>query len=194
MKFGDLRNWFRGEDAVVVGCGPSSGGGGPRWTFGCNRAANDWSTDFGICVEPARDPAWKSLKKTATPFVFTHQPVVRGRGPHPRMVQVPGTDVTKWFEPFEGDRLWLGQSPFYGAAVAAYLGFETVGLIGVDLTEDRYPDAARPSKAYCRLRDLLEQQGTRLVNLSPASRLEGIEKADWDVIRSKWGSGEPVRN
>ena len=82
-------------------------------------------------------------------------------------------------------RVRLGQSPFFAAAVAIHLGFETIGLIGVDLTEDRYPDVSRENESWRRLAELAGRLGSRLVNLSPTSRLETVTKGDWTDVRKR---------
>ena len=208
MRFEEWKGWFHGCDAVVGGCGPSARrlletqdiarptfthGGAcvvDRWSLVCNRmAAEIYDPDFAVCLEPPRDKCWQVVKDTTAPVVFSH--ILRGkRGnqPHPRICQIPGQNVYEWFdqETPDGEKpLHLGQSAFYAAAIAGYLGFETIGLIGVDLTADRWVDATPPSRAWCRLRDSLAEAGHRLVNLSPDSRLEGIEKAPWSEVRCK---------
>ena len=208
MNLEDLRGWMAGQDCVVVGCGPSTADkssiaeGYPledavttrmmmryehRWTIGCNRSVPICSPDFAVCVEPARDKAIWHVIAEASPFViFSH--IER---PHPRAVQINSKDVRTWVGPEawrEGvEPLRLGQSAFYAAAVAMLMGFETIGLIGVDLTDDRYAesDAKRANDAYARLAGVAGGMGSRLVNLSTSSRLTSIPSAGWEDIRTK---------
>jgi hypothetical protein len=191
LTMDSLRGWMSGEDCVVMGCGPSLQETPldllqSRWTIGCNRSVLYHRPDFALCVEPPRDKeVWEAIRQASPILVFSHleQP---GR-PHPRMVYINGKDVRKWWDPkhAQGDRLSVGQSPFMAAAAAAWLGFVRVGLIGVDLTKDRYGDTSVCGRMWGTLRTFLEGHGTTLVNLSPASRLETVPKADWAAIQCR---------
>jgi hypothetical protein len=173
------------------------------WTIACNRAVTFSSPDFAVCIEPFANPVWPIMRKANPLLVFSHIcKDRRGNQPFPRIVQMPGKDPGEWiFDPATDDEwTWrlkdqptgtaykpftLGQSPFYAAALAILMGFETIGLIGVDLTEDRYPDVRGPNRVYGRLAKIAEALGSRLVNLSPDSRLESIPQGTWQEIRTK---------
>jgi len=193
----DLRGWMKGEDCVVVGCGPSAHDDAlwdltyayqTRWLIACNRAVTWCDPDFAVCVEPRRDKAmWKIINDSSPLIVFSHIDK-----PHPRAVLIGSKDVQEWVHPsgplpeaFSDTPLRLGQSPFYAAAVAILLGFETIGLIGVDMTKDRYPNVKGHNAAYARLAAIGEAMGSRLINLSTASRLESIPQGTWDEVRTK---------
>lgn len=236
MELADLRGWMRGEDCVVVGCGPSAmppvppqypraplGNYRALWTVVCNRSVIFAQPDFAVCVEPSRNKptrditAWKAVIASSPLVIFSH--IAR---PHPRCVLIGSKDVLEWMAPdgvdystdtamhhFDpGDdpdpvlcakcgehrnwhepheRLRLAQSPFYAAAVAAFLGFETIGIIGVDMTPDRYDDGEveRANKAWGRLNSVVAGMGSRLVNLSPESRLVAVEQGKWEEVRGK---------
>ena len=70
-------------------------------------------------------------------------------------------------------------------AVAILLGFETIGLIGVDLTEDRYPNVDRPNHEWGRLAGIAEAMGSRIINLNPDSRLTSVASGGWGEIATK---------
>lgn len=202
MKLEDFRGWFAGEDCIVVGCGPSVYSFGRltydrHWTIGCNKSVRMCSPDFVVCVEPAykgRD-SWEAVVEVSPAFVFTHVESMRdGRKPHPRVIPLDpnsngGRDVIPWVSGKKnesGDLLRLSQSPFFGAALAAVLGFETVGLIGVDLTVDRYPCVKREERQWGRLAEFLyDQTGAKLVNLSEESRLTSVPRGGLHDIRPK---------
>lgn len=214
MNLDSLRNWMSGEDCVVVGCGPSARSNGDvsstphaakiwedgpcdtrqfrwfqekadsYWTIGCNRSVIYCSPNFAVCIEPSRDKScWNVVAETSPFIVFTH--IER---PHPRAVLIPSKDVRTWFsggiEP-EGDRLRLSQSPFFATAAAVLLGFETIGLIGIDLTEDRWPDVRVENEAYGRLAELASGLGSRIINLNPDSRLTALPMGTWEEIGPK---------
>jgi hypothetical protein len=97
--------------------------------------------------------------------------------------QVGGTDV------WGGDGLHYTQnSPYVAVCLAAYMGAVRIGLTGVDLTDHhffaptgRHPLAGRLKELdaqYGRLAAALAQRGVELVNLSAASRLSSLPKAD----------------
>lgn len=203
MNLDSLRGWMKGEDCVVVGCGPSAEPHrweGPtstprwqdHWTIGCNRAVTFCSPDFAVCVEPRRDhEVWNIMREVSPLIVFSHIDK-----PHPRAVLIGSKDVRAWLgydrspcdgsiaEPI-GPPLRLGQSPFYAAAVAILLGFETIGLIGVDLTEDRWPNPHKENEAWGRLAEVAKALGSRIVNLNPESRLETVPAGQWEEVRCK---------
>ena len=151
---------------------------------------------------------WAIIREANPLIVFSHiREDRRGKRPAKRIVQFGSKDVLEWLDPqplsevvttVEGvgasvsirprkprEPLTLGQSPFFAAAVAAHLGFETIGLIGVDLTEDRWPDVTRENEAWGRLATVVSGMGSRIVNLSPESRLEVVPKGPWEEVRRK---------
>lgn len=202
VRLEDLRGWMKGEDCVVVGCGPSAGADplmlercDAHWTISSNRSVTFCAADFAVCVEPYRDKEmWKIIADANPLFVFTHLVTKQdGTKPHPRAVYMSSKDVRTWLFPdvelddIEGreNRVRLGQCPFYAAAVAILLGFETIGLIGVDYTKDRFPDVAPSNEAWRKLAILAEELGSHIVNLNPDSRLETIPKTTWEEVRTK---------
>lgn len=192
MKFGALREWFKHEDAVVVGCGPSATDAENEiayhrfWTFGCNRAVRFCEPDFGVCIEPPRDAEiWRTMRFAPLPMVFSQH-----SKRHPRVVEISVKDVRAWFHWDDGDDkpLRISQSGFFATAVALFLGFETVGLIGLDMTapvHDSKGELGRINDAFMRLRGIAEAHDQRLLNLSPASRLATIERGPWSEMRRK---------
>ena len=203
MQLEDLRGWMTGEDCVVVGCGPSAAGppslpwnwvGNEKewWTICCNRSVVNHPTDFALCVEPYRDAeVWAAVHAANPLIVFTHlSETASGRKAHPRSVKIGSKDVLEWLQPSgikNKEPLRLGQSPFYAAAVAIFLGFENIGIIGVDWTADRCTDdeATRGNKAWRRLWEVAHVLGSRISNLSPTSRLKTIPQGEWQDIRTK---------
>ena len=121
MKLESLRGLMAGEDAVVVGCGPSAELAGrwepetefdTRWTIACNRSVRFALPDFAVCVEPARDVSLWDMIVESHPFViFSHI----GRE-HPRSVKIGGKDVLPWISEHP-ERLPRSA----GALVRAYL-------------------------------------------------------------------------
>lgn len=217
MNLESLRGWMKGEDAVVVGCGPSADEawaqavlmGESRWTLACKRAVVTAHPDFAVCVEPAKDGLWGLIKKHAPLIVFSNLcDSKRYPSPCPRLVDLGGNNVIEWLLPCETcsntgrvdggqgkmipcpdchgrEPLSLGQSPFFAIAAAILMGFETIGVIGVDLSKDRYGDAHRPNAKYGKLAEIALQMGSRVVNLSQSSQLTAIPQGSWEEIRRK---------
>lgn len=191
MNADSIRDWLKGEDALVVGAGPSAWKVAQHvyashWTFGCNRAAAWCHPDFAVCFEPPGDSdCWDVVHASRPTFVLTHNGFK-----HPRAIELGSNDVCAWLFPGEKrDRLVLGMSPFYAAAAAMMMGCERIGLIGVDLTRDRFSNnnyvenAVRP--AWRDLATLARERGQEIVNLNSTSRLEVIQHGDWKRIRGK---------
>ena len=201
-----MRGWWAGSDCVVVGGGPSAdpmhraGEFAPwedLWSIAVNRAAGWFRPDFAACFEPRSDTAvWETIKDTPA-FVISHR-----TRPHPRVILTPPKDdVEPWITgkvtmqatqrarfPHPPARLALGQGTFFAIAAALCLGFETVGVIGLDLTKTVYDrDGLRDAEAaYSALMKLAESMGRRIINLNKSSRLRSLRKGGWGEIRTKW--------
>lgn len=198
MQLDDLRGWMKGEDCVVVGCGPSATKAAgawttefdERWTICCNRSVRMVSPDFAVCVEPYRLPIWKLIREHAPLIVFSHVAGdARREPPCQRIVKIGSKNVADWLTPGSDIQdLRLGQCPFYAIACAILLGFETIGVIGVDFanTEDRnWPNVDRENAAYGKLATIATAQGSRIINLSPTSRLTSVPQGSWEEVRRK---------
>jgi hypothetical protein len=154
--------------------------------------------DFAICFEPFVDKCWVAMRKAAPAVVFSHLcEDRRGRRPHPRIVQVPTKNVLDWFRPNREDvdrELWVAQSPFWGAAVAVWLGFSRVGIVGVDWTADRYDrPMRRENDKFGELVAIAAGEGVDLVNLSPVSRLTSVPAGALYSIEGKAEKETPKR-
>jgi len=210
VKFHDLHNWHRGSDCVVVASGPSADPGvyttpedqeecyvfpmaadyAERWTLGTNRAATFCHPDYAIAIDPYDDPVWAEMQPYTAPVYFT------GRDPAtcpaPRAIQIGNFAEAEELQLRRDGHMLLhvpvqsiAQCPFFALSVAAYLGFETIGVIGVDLSEDRWPDVTRINETYALMVETCKKQGSRVINLSPESRCTGIPAGKWEEVRGK---------
>lgn len=195
-----MRGWWAGSDCVVVGGGPSaidrchkiiaSGGAGymptfnDHWTIGCNRACRFASPDFAACFEPRKDTdVWDVVIASSATFILSHIP-----RDHPRTILTPSKDDLRDTAKAPAH---FGQCPFFAIACAIRLGFQTIGVIGLDLTEDRYPRTRRTTEwktseeAYHALAIYAVVHGSRLINLNPQTKLQAIPIGSWAEVRRK---------
>jgi hypothetical protein len=187
VKFDDLKGWFRGESCVVVGDGPSAHELAPGflnryWTIACNRAVNLCRPDFAACFEPYGDPVWPVVLGSGYGAMFTHRPEWAKGKPTPRAIVLPSLDVATWLRGEPGPKLELAMSTFWSVAVAAWLGFDTIAMIGLDLTADRWPDVSPENEAFDQLHWIIRQRGSRMVNLNRESRMVSVPWATWDDV------------
>ena len=195
MKLDDLRDWMKGEHALVVAPGPSSlevpaERYKSHWTIGCNRALPYCDPDFAVCIEPRKNPCWRVVHAASPLITFTH--LTEDHSKFRRTVFM-STDVSKWLF-HDPEPLFLGMSPFFATAVGILLGFERIGLVGVDLYRSRYPDPAAQTEweaAWTRLRSVAEAYDTVLCNLNPRSRLQAIMKSGWETMERKGWNVKP---
>ncbi len=209
-----MRGWWKGSDCVVVAGGPSARVQ-PReyeqirdiaaavtaladnyhthWTIGCNRAVTTCRPDFAACFEQRKDrDVWDVVLAAGVPFVLSH--ISRD---HPRTVITgPKMDVVSWItgdtpktgrHPNEKGDMWLGQSTFCAIAAAVVLGFDTIAVIGLDLTDDRFGRRLlmHSEKCYAGLLDVAQDAGSRLINLNPHTNLQAIPIGSWTEVRTK---------
>ena len=169
-----------GEHCLVVAPGPSAMSTPTwryraHWTIGCNRAVTFCEPDFAVCVETRKNICWRVIEAHQPLFTFSHI----SNGPA-RCLRI-WSDLSLWLE-HSPKKLWLGMSPFYGAAVAILLGFERIGLIGVDLTDAKYRDPVAQADwedCWGKLMGIAEAHGKTLVNLNPKSRLAAVPAGAW---------------
>lgn len=189
IDLGSVKDLMAGEHCLVVAPGPSSLELEPwhyemRWTISVNRALPYARPDFAVCIERTiRCAPWRIVKNTAPMFVFSQL----GRKVFKRNVVID-MDLTKWLGDDGLGVLRLPMSPFYATAVGIWLGFERIGLVGVDLYKDRYPSEKFKQEweeAWRRLNAIAGDFGCKIANCNPRSRLMAIEKGSIGGIKTK---------
>ena len=176
---------YGGSDCVVVAGGPSARTEKhhpnymAHWTIGCNRAVEFCRPDFAACFEPRKDTdVWACVKARPIPWVLSH--ITRD---HPRLLLTPSKEDMK----ITGNApLTFGQSPFYSMVAAVLMGFDTIGVLGLDMTRDRYNyKLGLEEAAYEGVCEFAKAQGSRIINLNPDSRLQAIPTGTWQEVRRK---------
>lgn len=185
----DFRDRHAGESIIVCGCGSSLTPEVARLglsTIGVNDVGRLFDPNYLVVVNPARQfrgDRFNFVRQSRAQALFTQldlgpvaPPVVRFRlGRH------GGTDIGP-----EAVLHHTQNSPYVAVNLAAWMGARRIGLIGVDFTDHhffartgRHPLSARLQRIdqeYALLADALQRQGIELVNLSPASRLQGLPR------------------
>ena len=194
MDWNAWKGAMRGRDCLVFGDGPSTHDLASRqwfggfWRIACNRAVRVIDPDFAVCVEPPRRDRelWREILDAGAVATFTKQDMAAKWWPGvvlienglARSQQRVIDDFRTWVGPeprqFGGEHLKAQMSPAWAVGVAAHLGFETVGLVGVDLTGDRWGDLSRWEERWAELVKLCAAAGTRVIQCSAASNLKAV--------------------
>lgn len=162
------------------------------WTVGVNRVLAHFRPDFALCAEDRSDEElWKIIDEADPAILFTTWAPWHRRGvrfePNARAWLDDGTGRT--------DFLGGGMSTWYAAALLAYMGCETVGVLGVDLAGHSSfgsPEAVvEQDRQWDNLRVSMELRGQTLVNLSPDSLLSTLPKVAIATIRPRGGTRPP---
>jgi len=208
-----------GRDALILGLGQSVGCYAPGtlakfWTIGVNDISRHVNPDFLVlCDSPNRfeSDRLKTIKRTEPLIVFCHPSTVQDwviQCPQWRTVVVQmRKDEVKGFLRDEVNP-WVpcgNISPIPSMAIASWMGFERVGLLGVDLLPTgRFWERGRPDGRWRKEQEVVDIQKkmeaiaveakdrTRYVQLSHVSRLKsgftldgGIPRGDLDGLRMK---------
>jgi hypothetical protein len=176
------------EDVIVCGCGESAAAlldGDRGVTIGVNDIGRLITPDYLVVVNPPRQfrgDRFPYVRQSQAQALFTQlelgpvsPPVVRFH-----LGRYGGTD-------FDGEVLHYTQnSPYVAVCLAAHMGAQRIGLIGVDFTDHHFfaPTGRHPLSAklasidreYAALAQALAAGGVELVNLSPISRLQSLPR------------------
>ena len=188
-QFADYRDRHRGETVVVCGCGSSLAllTQPERFvTIGVNDVGRRFTPDYLVVVNERRQferERYTHVERSQAKAVFTQLDL-----PHPRAVRFRlgrrgGTDRA------DAQSLhYTANSPYVAVTLARHLGAARIGLIGVDFTDDHFFGAtgkhplagqlAQIDHEYAALADACRTEGVLLANLSPASRLTSLPRAE----------------
>ena len=192
MALIDYKNRHTGEKCIIFGLGPSLNlidnvNLDGIVTIGVNNVQQKCNTDYLVVIDPIK--AFPDYKKSA---------VIENTG-------VLFTNFDEWFKLRKdkvNERIMLGDaggknlmknisnnilnrsctSPFVATALAIYMGFEHIGIIGVDITapdhfnvkDGRHILANRLLKIDQHFGELNSYH--KLYNMSPESGLKSLEK------------------
>jgi hypothetical protein len=189
--FADLH---RNEAMVVCGCGTSLNDldrTNERVTVGVNDVGRAFTPSYLVVVDgPDRIAAdrWEYVRVTNADVLFTNQFL---RLDHPFIVRMALRETPEPMLPQRTSVHVLGKpwySPYVALSVAAHLGGDPIGLIGVDFAEDHFFGATGPypgtrhlplvDEQFRILRGALVAAGQRVANLSTRSRVTAFPRLD----------------
>jgi hypothetical protein len=190
--FSEYRDRHKGEDILVCGCGESLRAfqfPEDLITIGVNDVGRVVDPDYLVVLNSEgqfpreRFQYIRDSRAGAVFTQFTNLPVPNGKRVILRLGQYGGSDLAS------PDTLpYTRNSPYVAICLAVYMGARRVGLIGVDFSDQsiyaplaRHPltgQLPRIESEYARLVTACTARGIELVNLSPASRLTSLPKAD----------------
>ena len=185
------RDLHAGETIIVCGCGPSLHelpDPAHHLTIGVNDVGRLFDPTYLVVVNPRNQFAadrFRYVEQSNAGALFTHldlgplrPPVVRFR-----LGSYAGTSISA-----DGSLHYTQNSPYVAVCLAAFMGARRIGLIGVDLGDHhffahtgRHPLASRLREIdaqYGRLAESLRARDIDLVNLSAASRLSSLPRAE----------------
>jgi glycosyltransferase involved in cell wall biosynthesis len=188
------RDRHAGETIVVCGCGRSLNDlpCPERWiSIGVNDVGRLFDPTYLVVLNPRRQFAgdrFRYVLESRARALFTqldprHLGLEHGHVVRFRLGQRGGTDFSG------GDALpYTRNSPYVAVCLAAFMGAKRIGLIGVDFTDHHFfAETGRHSLArdldtidreYRQLAAALARHGVELVNLSNASRLTSLTRAE----------------
>ena len=183
------RGGAAGATIIVCGCGPSLHeltDPQRHITIGVNDIGRLFDPTYLVVVNPRsqfKGDRFRYVEHSKAQALFTQLDLGHVRPPVVafKLGDYAGTG------PAVGDTLHYTQnSPYVAVCLAACMGAQRIGLIGVDFTDDhffaktgRHPLAGRLKEIdaeYGRLAAALAQRGIELVNLSSTSRLSSLPK------------------
>ena len=199
-----FRDLHTGATAVVCGCGTSIADlAGPErlLTIGVNDVGRLFQPTYLVVLNPRRQfkgERFRYVEQSRARAIFTQLDLGLD---HPRVVRFQlgrrgGTDLS------DPDRLpHTRNSPYVALALAAFMGAERIGLIGVDFTDHhffaetgRHPLSRRLAeidREYGRLAAALREGGVEVVNLSRQSRLTTLPKLEPEAFFAGVAASRP---
>lgn len=194
--FADYRDFHRGADVIVCGCGTSLAllEHPERFlTIGVNDVGRFFTPDYLVVVNERRQfqgERYRYVESTQAKVVFTQL----------EKLELPQTRVVRFRlgrrggnELSDADTLhYSNNSPYVAVNLARYIGAKRIGIIGVDFSDDHFFGATgrhpltsqlpQIEREYAALAEACRADRVELVNLSPTSRLESLPRAslsDW---------------
>ena len=182
------RNWHKGEIIVVCGLGQSVEEFAPYAkyfvTIGVNDIGRHFDPDYLLVVDAIgqfRRPRAKRadrdryIVQTKAAAVFTQL----GMGPlgfePKRKVRISLARQTPPKIDHPNTLPCTNNTPYIALALAAYMGAERIGVVGVDLVGHSFEkQASAISTDFMKLRTVIEAAGTKIVNLSRISLVKTL--------------------
>lgn len=189
-SFTAFRNRHQGKSILICGCGESLNLVRERQpdciTIGVNDVGRLFNPDYLVVLNQKNQFArgrYAYVENSNARAVFSQYRLRLKQAPLVQFAlgKFAGTDIE---DPHSLP--YTKNSPYVAVCLAAYMGAMEIGLLGVDFTDHhffgktgRHPLAGtleKISREYHQLAVSLRAKNVRLVNLSPSSRLTGLEK------------------
>lgn len=183
----EFREIHAGQTILVCGCGESLKElrSPERFiTIGVNDVGRLFTPTYLVVVNPRQQfkgDRFRYVEQSDAQALFTQLDLGPVRPPVVRfkLGQYGGTEIGA-----ANVLHYTQNSPYVAVCLAAYMGAQRIGLIGVDLTDDHFFARTGRHSLAGRLREIdaqygklgaaLEKRGVELVNLSPISRLASL--------------------
>lgn len=199
IQLNQIEGIHAGKKAIVFGCGTSvrlfdqykENRPKDLLILGVNDIGEYITPDYN-CIFDSPD---QFSKKRLQTIIDTPSPIVTNcrewerYGKETYIVNFNGRET--WHDFQRDNTIAYGiVSPYTACVVAHHLGIQTIGLLGVDFTPDHYNRKDGDHNQTYRVKEIDDEfgrlaeelwiRGTRLVNLSPTSRIESLEKVGID--------------
>ena len=186
----DFRDCHADSAILVCGCGESLSllrDPAGLVTIGVNDVGRLFDPGYLVVVNPRsqfRADRFRHVERSRAQALFTQLEL----GP----VDLPVVRFTLGAyggtEPADGALHYTQNSPYVAVCLAAWMGARRIGLLGVDFTEHHFFGPTGRHPLTCRLQQIdaeygalgaaLQRRGIELLNLSPVSRLQSLQRAE----------------
>ena len=185
LAYSSFKNKHAGQKIIVCGCGTSAD---LIKKVAHNNPVIIGVNDFGRLMTPSylvvlndkmgfNEDRWSWIKDSEAPVCFTQIPSLNTKSKKCvlKLGRYGGYD-------FDSDRVdYSTNSPYVACIIAAYMGATSIGVLGVDFTNDHFFGSTGEHNLtkklgqikieYAQLDKHLKSKGRSIVNLSPISRV-----------------------
>ncbi len=185
MNYLDFKDKHKGEKVIVCGCGVSATElKNPQdyTIIGVNDLSRLFIPNYLVVLNDKSSftsDRWQWIEKTESPYIFTHikkLPITEDKKVLIQLGKYGGHDLEKTQVDYTSN------SPYLAVIIAAYMGFNKIGLLGADFVHHHFFEKSGEhtlnkkinliNNEYKMLHQTLKNKGIELVNLSSVSKIE----------------------